>query len=251
MKQLENQTAGEIEELQKQLSCSQQAEHVEVKEKRRLQDCLQAASKESLQLQEDLNGRAGEILQYQSQLARLKRGRLEDQAQIEALSQSVDEVRLDAQSAVLKAASKEEELHKMKNSLNIADAEILVLKGRVQGLEKCKSELQGRMHDFVTEIDSMKETTYQLRNENLELKAKLSTCGSVEKQLQNDLKEHRKKLQQLAEEAALKESILQSKCAELAQTVARLELVEDRFEKAQQDLQDSKLQISNILVCSC
>lgn len=248
LRNLECQGAAEIQALQEQLCCARQAEEVECDEKRNLQQLLKAASEEADGLREALSRKSAQLVKEHSELAKLQRDKVEHQARLDALSKSLNETQLDAHNAVLRGASKESELQKLKSVLSLTEADLSAVKGRLQGIEASKSKLQDRFYAVSDECNVLKAENDELKNDVHRVESMEKAFAAVEMQLRKDLNEHRQKVQDLVGDLRTKTTLLEKKSIELDQHMSKIQIMEERLEKSGLELQDARLQILNVQV---
>lgn len=221
---------------------------MEREEKHSLQQLLKAASEEAEGLRGTLSRKSAKLLHEHSELAKLQRDRVEDQARLDALSKSLDETRLDAYNAVLRGASTESELQKAKSVLTLTEADLSAVTGRLEGIEASKSKLQDRFNAVSDECNALKTENDELKNSVHRLESKQKAFTSIEMQLRNELNAHQQKAHDLGEALLTKTTLLERKCVELDQHMSKMQFMKDRLEKSGLELQDARLQISNIQV---
>lgn len=248
LKKLECQSSSQVQALQDQLCCTQQAEKVEREEKQRLQAHLKETSKEATHVQRISAEKNVLLIQTQSEAAKLRHEKLEGQARIDALSVSMDNMRIDAQNAILRAASKEDEIQKEKNNLSFIEAELSAKNGQLSAIEAARVQLQDRFLAISSERDGLKGQNCDLKNELSELQSQKRACEAMKTQLRKDLDEQQQKCQDLVQELLSKTSLLERKSIELSKFAAKMQVTQDRLEKAQLELHDARLQISNAQV---
>lgn len=213
-----------------------------------MQENVEKIATEAKQLQSCVTGKEAALLLIQSELAKLQLERMDNSAKMGALSESVDDARMEAQAVILRAAAKEDDLEKSKNLLTVVEADLLAYKRRLVVVEEQKSQLQDRLGTLSGECDALKDSNMSLKSEIEILQSKQATCKALESQLRSDLANEQNRADELAQECVFKTSMLDRKAVELGRLAAKLKVAEDRLEKAHGKLQDAGLQIANIQV---